>query len=194
VAKGLMAVAIIWGISVGAGCNSAEEDGADNAGERHRIDEHAGTYYGVGIDQTAKDVRRQFGPAPPWKRVRHGPLTPTGRDYGDISLPPRAVCAPGPQERYMLYRLVSFAVRAGRVCRFMVIEDGAATNTGVAIGDPLEDAEDAYPNAVCADVNSELGFVEYRYCESEVTPNRHVWFGGDPIDTIAVSEARFLGS
>jgi len=78
----------------------------------------------------------------------------------------------------------------GRVFAFMVIERGARTQAGLAIGDELEAAQSLYPRLTCGRATSgDIG--HYPYCIGAMRPRRSFWLGQDPIASITFSTTRF---
>jgi hypothetical protein len=170
------------------------EGGPDvgHAPERHRIDEHVATYRGVGFRDSATEVTAAFGRSPP---LRNDPVTPLGRNHTYVDLAPSFRCVyPGPglgSDRTMRYEQVSFFLNRDLVCGFAVIEDGAATNRRVAVGDPLREAEDAYPDIECGTANEGTEYATFPYCAGRLRPSKYIWFGGNPINTIQMNNEGF---
>lgn len=73
------------------------------------------------------------------------------------------------------------------------MEPGAATGRSVEIGDPLDRAAQAYPGLECREQNEGTENRPYPACTGRVAPERYIWFGGDPITTIAMSRDAFDG-
>jgi hypothetical protein len=151
------------------------------------IDLQAGSFEGVGIGDSPKDMQAEFGEPPP--SDEHG-LQPQGagvyrgpswfRHWPDPDPGPDFVPPPAYQ-----YPHVSFLDDGRRrISVVMVIAPEAATLEGVAIGDPLETAHDVYP-VRCGE---EFGAGERPYpaCVGKLGPERWVWFGGDPIENITI--------
>ena len=213
----MAALAVLVVVSVG-GC--ADDDRpSDGAGPTRQmkatadippkdaIDEDAGTFRGVGFGHGRRKAVGAFGDTAP---IRGRPITPLGRKQQDIHSAPAFNCWTrddfwGPVD-WLLYEDVSFFLASGAICEFTVIEEGAATKRGVAIGDPLADAERAYPELECGVVDygrehtdlaptcvGRLGPLRRRQQPNSDRgdPGRWIWFGGDPIDTIQMNNRRF---
>jgi hypothetical protein len=61
------------------------------------------------------------------------------------------------------------------------------------VGDPLDQAKRAYPGLRCGVVNEDTEYVRYPARTGRVAASRHIWFGGDPIRSVALSTHRFGG-
>jgi hypothetical protein len=113
------------------------------------IDEVAGTYRGVGIGDSVGAIRRVFGPQRPMGEGESATAleAPAEEDYGPhvITFEPHDPF--GPILRYPDVVFVSKG-RQG-VGAFVVVEREAQTSRGIAIGDPLDRAESAYPDLRC---------------------------------------------
>ena len=168
----------------------------DSRGGVVSIDEFEGTYRGVGIGASAEEVRRTFG-ARAFARLNHEPWTPRRADFTGgphVLAPPCRPTGslPGGRSRLQVLRYdeVSFLFCDGRVFAFMVIEQGARTQAGLAIGDELEAAERLYPGLACGQAPSgDTG--SYPYCVGRMRPRRSFWLGPDPIGSITFSTIRF---
>jgi hypothetical protein len=146
------------------------------------IDELAGSYRGVRFGDTRNAVLESFGEPPPTEYEGNSPL----RRRSDSGAPAWN-CDIHPDLRladFMRYEEVSFALDDGQVCDFVVIEGGAATQRGVAIGQELGKAKQVYPDLECGVANEGTDYRAYPYCAGKIAHQRFIWFGGDPIDTI----------
>ena len=162
------------------------------------IDENRGTYRGVGIGASAAAVRRALGNMP-FARVGWAPWSPKDaesfREVGAPSVltpPCRPTQSPGgrPRLQILRYREASFVFCDGRVVAVTVIDEGARTQAGLRIGDPLRDARALYPGLRCGEAPSgDIG--RYPFCVGRLQPRRSLWFGQDPIASITVSTTRF---
>ena len=90
----------------------------------------------------------------------------------------------------MRYPTITFSTCRGQVHDFGVTSEGATTRGGVAIGDDLDAAKDAYPKLRCGVANEGTEYEEYPYCTGRVAPQRFIWFGDDPIQTITLGARR----
>jgi hypothetical protein len=156
------------------------------------IDEVRGTYRGVGIGDSPADVRRVFGPSG-YADLSEG-LMPVGAHFAEdggpmvVELPERL----GADRQALLrYEDVSFLFFDGKVFAVLITEDGAATRRGVAIGHDIDSVEDRYQALTCGDAEPESG--PYPYCAGALKPDRHVWFGQNPIGSITMATTPFDG-
>jgi hypothetical protein len=164
---------------------------------QHRvINVDTGSYYGVGIGAVPAAVRRARGEPGPWDR-KHDPVTPLGRDVWETNTL-STLCRVDPRDfrpfGALRYQDAAFLLYGDRVCTIIVIEDGAATESGVAIGDPMEDARTAYPQLRCGQLPTEVDVEDPEtipYCTGKIQRNRYLAFINDPIDTIEVGISRF---
>jgi hypothetical protein len=155
------------------------------------VDEVAGTYRGVGIGDSPDAVRSVFGPQRPMGEGEAATAleAPDEDDHGPrvISFEPQDPF--GPILRYPDV-VVIFKGRQG-VGAFVLVEPEAETSGGIAIGDPLNQAKSAYPSLRCGIVNEGTEYVRYPACTGRIAASRHIWFGGDPIRSIALSTHPF---
>jgi hypothetical protein len=157
------------------------------------IDEVRGTYRGVGIGDSAAEVRRVFGPR---EDAGDGPFTPRGAgSFAEVG-GAMFIASPGiphtPRDPELLrYQDVSFLLLDDRVFALMITADGAATQEDLAIGHDLDGADERYDALNCEDV--EIGdFGEtFPFCAGRVAPQRHIWFGQDPIKSITITRTGF---
>jgi hypothetical protein len=156
------------------------------------IDEVRGTYRGVGIGDSGAEVRRVFGPR---SHAGDGPLTPLGA--GSFAEVGGAMVIRGPRlmgnPELLRYQDVSFLLMDNRVFALMITDLGAATRQGVAIGGDLDAADGRYDDLNCEE--AEIGdFGEtFPFCAGSLAPQRHIWFGQDPIGSITVATTGFGG-
>jgi hypothetical protein len=182
-ALGCNAVAIA-ALLVLAGCGSDHSSGASS---RLRIDERAGTVRGVGIGSSKPQIAARFGdygrhpqayPIEPLDAGSSGSGGPYSVNTGPYHLGPGG---PKAEQVTLRYRGASFFVLSGRAFGFMVTAEGAATERGVAVGDPLADAKRAYPELKCEGASAgETSAVQAASCHGRLSAHRFVWFGGDP--------------
>jgi hypothetical protein len=176
----------------GIGDEEAEEEPAPRSARV--IDEVRGTYRGVGIGDSAAEVRRVFGPR---EDAGDGPFTPLGAgSFAEVG-GAMFIASPGmiphtPRDPELLrYRDVSFLLLDERVFALMITANGAATQEGLAIGHDLDGAGERYDALNCKD--AEIGdFGEtFPFCAGRVAPQRHIWFGQDPIRSITITRTGF---
>jgi hypothetical protein len=188
-------------VALFSGCNDdsslfSDDPDVGRAAEHRVINADAGSYYGVGIGALPAAVRSARGEPGPWDR-KHDPVTPLGRDVWETNTL-STLCRIDPRDfrpfGALRYREASFLLYGGRVCTIIVLEDGAATERGVAIGDSIEDARMAYPQLRCGELPTEVDVENPKtvpYCTGKIMRNRYLAVINDPIDTIEVGVSRF---
>jgi hypothetical protein len=157
--------------------------------EMHLIDEMAGTYAGVGLLDSSATVRtalkgvRSVAIGDPW--IPQDIHTPEHRFF---KFPDR----PLKSEGELVNRGAYFNLTNGLVVDIGVFQDGAATLRGVAVGDALSEAGQAYPGLACGTIHQGPDSdIDAQVCSGRVAPRRFIWFGGDPIDLIDLNLHRF---
>jgi hypothetical protein len=155
------------------------------------VDEIAGTYGGVGIGDTPAEMKARLGDNE--ALGENDEFRPTGaRDFTET---PWFVPAGGgyayedvlywlrPTDRGTDGRPASDGVVWG----LELTSPGVETSRGVAIGDDLDAAGDAYPGLKCA--TSDRGeYGRSDYCYGRIAADRFLYFGGDPISSISVTQ------
>ena len=87
------------------------------------------------------------------------------------------------------YRGASFFVRQDRVFGFMVTAARTPTQKGIAVGDTLDRVRNAYPHFDCEGASrSDTSATQEPACFGHAPLQRFVYFGGDPIQSITVTE------
>jgi hypothetical protein len=173
------------------GCTGSE-GGAERAGGEQvslTIDEEDGTYRGVGLGDSSADAEQALGRGVPATLMTSVvPLAVEPSDHQG----PVAVYGPSPRSDSELmalrYREVSIGIAGDRVISIDTLEAGATTARGVAIGDPLDDAQAAYPELECESLDDG----SWRACHGRLG-SRYIWFGGDPIRDITIASVRLDG-
>jgi hypothetical protein len=183
----VLVVLTLW-LALVVACGSTES-GAPKS-RVQMIDDVAGTYRGVRLGDTPADLERALGPADP--AGEYEPITPLATGFDTLG-PPHIPYPGGPcPEVHYRFERASFGFNCGTLLWFETVEEGSATSRGVAVGDPLESVEDAYPEARCGTAGSEE-YGEFPACVAKVAAERHIWFGGDPITTITLAAVRLAG-
>ena len=148
------------------------------------IDDVLGAYGPVALGGSQEAVVAAFGRRSPTSARE--PLSPTGADEEYEG--PTFVAA-SPQGVYR-YEDVVFWFEAGAVKGFMLTSPGAETSRGIEVGDGLDDVRAAYPKLDCGEAPAGESST-FTYCAGRLAPERWVWFGGDPVSTIAFSRGPF---
>lgn len=143
------------------------------------IDVRSGEYRGLRIGLRPRDVRRRVGPP-----VRRGGVedvdTPIDLEYEDFSSPYST-----PAWRSWRYEGMAVFFLKGQMQGFVTTSERSETREGVGIGDSLEIAERRYRGLECGKQTlGETSIPESAYCTAGFGEDRHIWFGGDPIDAI----------
>lgn len=88
---------------------------------------------------------------------------------------------------------MSFVTNDRRVYVIMSSLRGTRTLRGVGVGDPLDDAQGKYSGLACHDASDAHGTATFRYCNGKLAPGRFIYFGGDPIGTVATARVPLDG-
>jgi hypothetical protein len=170
-----------------AGTTLSRTEGFKTFSQPGQIDERLGTYRGVGLGDPMPAIRRVFGEQRP--AGDYEAMTPFRYPEGYYDGP--TVVQFGDYEPFgptLRYYDVVFTFKGGRALgEFEVVEPGAGTRKGVRIGDPLEAVERRYPELRCGTVNENSDYPEFRACTGRLRSGHVIWFGGDPINAIAMS-------
>jgi hypothetical protein len=177
-----------------AGCGGGDESapGAAQTEPPARqvvLDERDGTYRGVGLGSTRAEVERVLGAV---RESEEDPFAPLGMLGPEVGTPPSPRNPPGagPEEVWRL-RDAALIADDDRAWLLLVSARGTRTRAGVAIGDSLSAVRKAYPRLRCGTANEGTEYVKTPYCAGKIAPGRHIWFGRDPVRSIAVSRAAF---
>jgi hypothetical protein len=175
------------------GCGSSDGAGVPSRGS-YRFDETRGTFRGVALRDPERRVVARFGPD---QGEPAGPNRPLGTS--DADGPPGTFASspgrPSPDDRTaaLRYRGMTFMTNNHRVYVIMSSLRGTRTLRGVAIGDALDAARRAYPGLKCRRASDAPGSDTFRYCSGRQAPERFIYFGGDPVGTIAVARVPLYG-
>jgi hypothetical protein len=156
------------------------------------IDEQTGTFESVTLGDSVASVRRTWG-RPARGNVGDsfaGSAIPIGSD-DDVGLPsgpsPRPI-RPGDRFGALRYRGVSAVYASRHGVYVIVVTDGRArTRNGVEIGDTLADARRAYPKLECGHREARSEHSATDYCREHLANGLWLWFGQDPIQSIAIT-------
>lgn len=147
------------------------------------IDERAGTYRGVGLLDTRREVERRFGRA---RVTKDGPWEPLDIDFYDAGLPTSSGYTTG---AVAIWRFKSAAIVSygGKTFTFAITTVDALTRRRVGVGSTLEQVRMKYPMLRCDIANEGTEYPTYPYCAGRVAPGRYVWFGRDPVRSVTLS-------
>jgi hypothetical protein len=186
---GVIAVLALAGA---AGCGSGDPSAAEDAKAeavplaKRDLNLRRGTWRGVGLRSTKREVVRTLGPV---KSTANGPWAPLGRDYVGQPVTPANPPGEGP---VAVWRGRNFAFDSsyGRAYMFIVTARGTKTGKGVGVGDTLAEVRRAYPKLRCDIANKGTEYVQFPYCTGRVARRRYVWFGGDPVESVTIGSVR----
>jgi hypothetical protein len=173
-----------------AACEKADESASRP--RPVRVDEQRAEYKAIRLGDSRREVQARFGE--PAEFDPEAGVTPLGTDWYEIGGPP-VISPPSPREGDRDYalrydRVTFFAIR-GRVHGFVTADRGATTLRGVGVGDPLDAVHDSYPAATCETATDAHDVDEYDYCSVRLGTNRYLYFGQDPIGSIAMAQRPF---
>lgn len=200
-------MAVILAIGLGACAPGGFGVGASGppSGKRVTINDSHPAFRGAGLGDSHAEVRRVLGKPAIDTASFDVRTVPFGEDdFYDSGLPvngpdppPRP---PGQRSRppsisTLSYRHVVFLVttRAG-VYYFAVTAPGARTSRGVGIGDSLSKARRAYRGVLQCDIaNKGSEYPSFPYCGARLAPHVYLYFGQDPIQSIAFASTWLPG-
>jgi hypothetical protein len=169
-----LAVAVLSALVL-SGC----EPGMPAGPARGRIDEERGSYAGLSLGVPRTEVLLRLG-----RPVRYAAAPAV--DHGEAG--PRYL--PSDSTPAAIYADADFSFVARRASAFVIYGRGARTDRGIGIGDPLVRAGERYRATCQPETGGEFGPYSPR-CEVRVRRALHLFFGGDPIEVIAVSTEAF---
>jgi hypothetical protein len=179
------------------GCGGdADGDSTSTTLAASRVDEARGSYGAIALGADVAEVKRRFGP-PVREAHRDGYLAPVGTEADSISLPSKGPSAPdlrpGERSRVLRYPNVAFAAtRDAGVYGIFTNDPAARTSRGVGIGDDQSAVRKAYPGIECGTGNEGSEFPAYEFCRTRLANGVRLWFGGNPVASIALSTS-FMG-
>jgi len=163
-----------------AGCGGEEPE------PQRLLDERAGSYRRVTFGATEAQVRTVLG-----EPGEGSGFSPLDSEFHDVGGPPAVrVWPPGStMQKALRYDGVAFLVGTKGVYAIMVTEP-ARTRRGVAVGDDLARARRLYKVGCGEGVAGERigdGVETYPTCRGTIDERIRIWFGEDPIRSIAVA-------
>jgi hypothetical protein len=199
------AVMIVVAVIGSAGCGTGNGDaGTARATGPMAVDERVGAVEGIAFGDGRAQMVKRFGRPTDTTDHPGGSTDPFRKNYNigypsTGSVPRPCTRRPGagyPSPRAqgltsLSYRDVSFDLCDGRIYYFIVTAAGSKTRRGVRIGQSLNHAKRLYPNLRCgwSSGGTEPPEPLYRGCAGRLAPQRYIWFGRDPIRSIAISSA-----
>jgi hypothetical protein len=153
-----------------------------HARARGRIDEHRGSYAGVALGVTRAEVRRRLGRS----TLRRAPAD-LSNGTGPWYLPSYR----GPDE---IYGDADISFLYGRVSSVEVYGRGTRTTAGVKLGDPLRQVSRLYRAACHSQRDLGEEGTQAPWCQVRSGRRVFLFFGGDPVQQMALSIVPFDGS
>lgn len=141
---------------------------------RGLIDAHRGTYRGVRLGMSVGSAAFLLGPVPT-----------NDNEYLPIADRPPFLPADNPYDWVFADEALTFV--EGQVASMTIYGRGALTERGVGVGQPLAAVSRAYPSARCLPDRGGSAPVAAG-CQVRVTHTRFVYFSGDPIRAIALTD------
>gem|GEM_PF-6730464 len=175
---------VVWVPGCGGGASSSVDY---RPAVSQPIDTTHGTYEGVGLGDSPRDVQGRFGPAPSWNNRQ--PVTPLGVGPGELH--GSYNCRGRGRDNFLRYHGVSFWQRGQTICSIQITDKDAETSRGVGPGDGLAVASDRYPTLTCRAVHGNSEEPSYRYCSGRVGPGVYLRVAGDPIEEIDLGNRPF---
>lgn len=188
----VIAATVVLAVGALAGLAIADPlaPGPEPEADRRALISDDGSYKGVGIGDAVTSVRGRFGGC----QSSTGATSPLAYDLLAEHATPSTGQSSATRERdkpNLVCPLVSFSVD-DEISSIEVVDPAAETSRGVGRGDPLAEARDAYPEVRC-EVNMEgTERSSFPQCHGRLGAGPYVWFGGDPVRTIAYSRTPFL--
>lgn len=191
----VVAFALAGAIAVAVAACGSDSNRAASRQRSYRLDEVRGAFRGVGLDDPEDRVVARFAPERP---ERAEPVSPLGINELSDGPPGTFASSPGKPSRHdrtgvLRYEGMSFVTNNGRV--YVIISSLSRTRAlrGVGVGDSLHDVRRAYPSLDCDTASDADGVETFPYCSGRVRAGHFIYFGGDPVGTVAVARVRLYG-
>jgi hypothetical protein len=184
--------ALIGVVGLLAACGNAAEPKAP--ARSYTLDEDSGSFRGIALGGAERKVLTRFGPDQGEPGGPVGPLGEHNYDNGPgtfASTPGRP--RPDDRTKALRYRGMAFITNERRVYVIMSSLRGTRTAKGVRVGDRLGAARDAYRALRCATATDAHGGDDFPYCLARISGGRWLYFGGDPIGTVAIARVPLYG-
>jgi hypothetical protein len=177
-----------------AGC-AGDGASAPEPAASYVLDEARASFRGVALGDAESRVVARFGPD---QGRPDDPVGPVGEDHDATGSPGTFASTPGrprpdDRTRALRYRGMSFITNERRVYVLMSSLRGTRTSRRVGVGDDLDRARQAYRGLSCRHATHEDGGESFPYCLGRLDRRRYLYFGGDPIGTVAIAEVPLYG-
>jgi hypothetical protein len=188
-----LALALAGALLVACG---GETGAAPEPARSYTLDETHASFRGVALGDAERRVVARFGPD---QGEPGGPVGPVGQDPYEAGSPGTFAGTPGrprPDDRTkpLRYRGMSFVTNERRVYVIMSSLPGTRTTRRIGVGDDLGRARRAYSGLSCRRATDEEGDDAFPYCLGRLDRGRYLYFGGDPIGTVAIAQVPLYGS
>jgi hypothetical protein len=160
----------------------------------YTLDEGNASFRGVALGDAEREVVARFGAD---QGKPDGPVGPLGEHNYDngpgtfASTPGRP--RPDDRTKALRYRGMAFVTNERHVYVIMSSLPGTRTSKGVGVGDELDAARHAYAGLKCDRATDTDGNDAFAYCLKRLAGKRYLYFGGDPIGTVAVAQVPLYG-
>lgn len=184
-------VALIAGVLAVAVAGCGEDEKPSEPAAQNPVTESPPAYGGIPFGATRAQVEQKLGPDTTGK---DDPVIPADAEIGEVHQDTVWRCAgdyrrPGGSD-FLRYEGVAYILREEKVCAFVITASGAVTEAGVSIGDELSTAERKYEGLDCGTANEGSEYEPFDYCAGRLGRGVWIWLGGDPIDTIHLSNSK----
>ena len=164
-------------------------------GRIYTLDEVQASFRGVALGDAERRVVARFGPD---AGEADGPVGPVGEDDHETGSPGTFARTPGrprPDDRTkaLRYRGMSFVTNERRVYLIMSTLPGTRTRRRVGVGDDLDRALRAFRGLSCRQATDAHGGDAFPYCLGRLDRKRYLYFGGDPIGSVAIAQVPLYG-
>jgi hypothetical protein len=174
---------------------AGDRSGAPKPAHSYALDEARASFRGIALGDAESRVTARFGSD---RGKPDGPAGPVGEDGYETGTPGTFASTPGrprPDDRTkaLRYRGMAFVTNERRVYVIMSSLPGTRTTRRVGVGDDLERARRAYRGLSCKQATDAHGGDAFPYCLGRLDGKHYLYFGGDPIGTVAIAEVPLYG-
>jgi hypothetical protein len=174
----------------------AGDRAAPKPGRAYTLDEIQASFRGFALGDAERRVVARFGSD---QGKPDGPVGPVHEDHYEAGTPGTFASTPGhprPDDRTksLRYRGMAFVTNRRRVYVIMSTLPGTRTRRRVGVGDDLDRARRAYSGLSCKHASDADGGDVFPYCLGRLDRKRYLYFGGDPIGSVAIAQVPLYGS